>query len=67
MKEEFRDFEVLIPSFDGRSTAERITVSVPMKWDEDLEEYLLTPRAHEIIEDTKARYMGLLLPIQFLK
>jgi len=35
-----------------------------MEWDEELGEFLLTPRAHQIIENTKARYMGLLLPEQ---
>jgi len=67
VKHELRDFEVLIPSTDGHSVVEKITVSVPMILDEDLGEFLLTPEAHEIIENTKARYMGLLLPSQLLE
>jgi transcriptional regulator with XRE-family HTH domain len=64
MNAELRDFEVIIPTVDGKSVADRVTVSVPMIWDEELQTYLLTPQAHEIIDDTKARHMGLLLPSQ---
>jgi DNA-binding transcriptional regulator YiaG len=62
--EQLREFEVLVPSTDGHTTTERVTVRVPMKWDAELEEFLLTAEAQEIIESTKARYMGLLLPTQ---
>jgi DNA-binding transcriptional regulator YiaG len=64
MKTEYKDFEVLIPTPDGESIAEEITVSVPMIWDEEAQDFLLTPEAHEIIENTKIRYMGLLNPEQ---
>jgi DNA-binding transcriptional regulator YiaG len=67
VNQELRDIEVLIPSTDGRSVIEKIMVPVPMIWNEDLGEFLLTPEAHEIIESTKARYMGLLLPNQLLE
>ena len=59
---EYRDFEVLIPDIDGKSIVDRVVVSVPVVWDDELQTYLLTPEAHEIIDNTKARYMGLLLP-----
>jgi len=62
MKEQLREFEVAIPAPDGRSEVEQIKILVPMKWDDDLGEFLLTPEAHEKIENTKARYMGILLP-----
>jgi DNA-binding XRE family transcriptional regulator len=38
---------------------------VPVRWDEELREWLMTAEAHEIIDSTKARLMGLLLPDQF--
>ncbi len=33
-----------------------------MEWDEELQEFLITAKAHKLIDDTKARYMGLLSP-----
>ena len=57
-----RDYEVLIPTADGASVAERISVSVPMEWDPELNEWLITAEAEALIEGTKARHMGLVLP-----
>jgi DNA-binding XRE family transcriptional regulator len=51
----------MVPKPDGTGVAAQIKVNVPVKWDEELREWLLTPKAHEIIENTKARHMGLLL------
>ncbi|MBM3883497.1 MAG: helix-turn-helix domain-containing protein [Verrucomicrobia bacterium] len=62
MKTGTQEFEVLIPNLDGAGVAERVKVSVPVRWDEDLQEWLLTPEAHELIENTKARHLGLMLP-----
>ena len=59
-----RPFEVTIPTPDGESVADRIKIDVPMKWDEDIHDWTLTPEAESLIETTKARYMGLLLPEQ---
>ena len=64
MKTKTENFEVLVPNLDGTDVAERVTVTIPMEWDEELKEWLLTAEAHQIIEDTKARHMGLLLPAQ---
>jgi len=58
-------FEVLVPSLDGTSIAERVPIQVTLEWDEEVKEWLLTPEAHEAIENTQARHMGLLLPAQF--
>ncbi len=33
-----------------------------MEWDPELKEWLITPEAEELLEDTKARHMGLALP-----
>jgi DNA-binding XRE family transcriptional regulator len=64
MKTKNEQFEVLVPNLEGNGVAERVKVVAPMRWDEELQEWLLTPEAHEIIESTKARHMGLLLPAQ---
>ena len=58
-------FEVLVPNLDGTGIADRVVVEIPLEWDEEMQQWLLTPEAHQIIEDTKARHMGLLLPAQF--
>jgi putative zinc finger/helix-turn-helix YgiT family protein len=59
---ELMDFEVLIPTIDGTGIADRITIQVPITRDPETGEELLTPEAHEKIEQTQARYMGLLSP-----
>jgi len=64
MKTKSEEFEILIPNLEGTAVAERVNVIVPLRWDDELNEWLLTPEAHEIIENTKARRMGLLLPAQ---
>jgi transcriptional regulator with XRE-family HTH domain len=65
MRIEQIEFEVSIPNLEGTEVAELVKVMIPVEWDEELKEWLLTPEAHRIIEDTKARRMGLLLPAQF--
>lgn len=65
MKTKIEEFEVLIPSLDGNGIAERVKIPVTVEWDEEVKEWLMTPEAHEIIENTKARLIGLLLPEQF--
>ena len=58
------DFEVIVPNMDGTGVAEKVKVTIPVRWDEEVKEWVLTPEAHQIIDDTKARHMGLLLPAQ---
>jgi DNA-binding transcriptional regulator YiaG len=55
-----RNFEICVPSADGESVASRVSVMVPMTWDETINEWLLTPGAMDEIECVKARHMGLL-------
>ena len=64
MKTKIEEFEVLIPNLDGTNIAERVKVPVTLEWDEEVKEWLLTPEAHQMIEETKARRIGLLLPAQ---
>ncbi|HEY3901117.1 MAG TPA: helix-turn-helix domain-containing protein [Chthoniobacter sp.] len=60
---EMVDFEVLIPTVEGNEIADRITIKIPVIRDATGEE-ILTPEAHELIEQTQARYTGLMLPDQ---
>jgi DNA-binding transcriptional regulator YiaG len=62
MKTKVAKFEVGIPTVDGTGIAERVMVDVPLEWDEEIQEWLLTPEAHRIIEETQTRLMGLILP-----
>ncbi len=55
-------FEVLIPTPDGQDVAERVSIDVVHEWDDEIGEWLLTPESLKLIDDTKARHMGLLLP-----
>lgn len=59
---ELRRFEVTVPTSDGLRVAERVPIFVPMEYDGDLEEWIITPEGRQLIQDTKARHMGLLLP-----
>jgi DNA-binding transcriptional regulator YiaG len=65
VKTKIEEFEVLIPNLAGTDIAQRVKVPVTLEWDEEVKEWLLTPEAHEAIESTKARLIGLLLPAQF--
>lgn len=58
-----RPFEVVVPTADGTAVAERIPIKIPMEWDEELGEWLITPEAEQTLEETKARHMGLMLPV----
>src|SRR6266852_5704463 len=65
MKIKHEQAEVLVPDLEGTAIVERVKVTIPLEWDEEIKEWLLTAEAHKILEDTKARRMGLLLPDQF--
>lgn len=65
MKTRIKDFEVSTLNLEGTEIAEKVKVLVPLRWDEEKDQWVLTPEAHEIVETTKARRMGLLLPAQF--
>ncbi len=59
-----RPFEVTIPQRDGKGIAERVSIMVETRFDAEVGEWLLTPSGIRLIEDTKARYLGLLLPAE---
>jgi DNA-binding transcriptional regulator YiaG len=62
MKTKIESIEVRIPNADGTGVAERVRVEVPLRWDGELNEWLLTEDAHQIIDNTKARHLGLISP-----
>jgi DNA-binding transcriptional regulator YiaG len=62
MKTELRKFKVSVPTLDGAHVAEWVDIEIPMEWDEDVGEWLMTEEGLQQVEETKARYMGLLLP-----
>lgn len=53
---------VNIPNLDGDGIAEVITIKIPVTIDQQSGEEMLTAEAVELIENTKARHMGLMLP-----
>lgn len=61
---ETRSYPVVIPTSDGSAVAYEVPVEVPMEWHQALGEWLITAEAEEIIESTKARHMGLMLPTE---
>lgn len=62
MKIENQKFDVSIPTLDGKGIAEWVSIKIPMEWDDEVQEWLMTPEGDKRVEDTKSRHMGLLLP-----
>jgi putative zinc finger/helix-turn-helix YgiT family protein len=56
------NFEVEIPNAERTEIVETVTIQVPVRRDPATGEAILTADALDLIEDTQARYMGLLLP-----
>jgi DNA-binding transcriptional regulator YiaG len=56
--------QVNIPNLDGDGIAEVVTITIPVTTDPDGGEEMLTTEAIELIENTKARHMGLMLPAE---
>jgi transcriptional regulator with XRE-family HTH domain len=61
---ELIDFEVAIPNADRTKIVETIVIQVPVQRDPRTGEEILTAEALDLIENTQARHMGLLLPEQ---
>lgn len=56
------DTQVHVPNLEGDAIAEIVPIQIPVTIDPHTGEEMLTPEAVELIEDTKARHMGLMLP-----
>jgi transcriptional regulator with XRE-family HTH domain len=67
MKTKTEEFEVLIPNLDATGIGRRVKVQITLEWDEEVQQWLVTPESHELIDRTKARLIGLLLPAQLKK
>jgi len=57
-----RRFDVHIPTPDGEGIDHVVPISITEEWDEEIREWFVTPASEELVEKTKARHMGLLLP-----
>lgn len=57
-----RPFDVHVPNLEGDGIAETVRIEVPVQIDLSSGEEILTPEAHELIEKTKLRLMGLMSP-----
>jgi DNA-binding transcriptional regulator YiaG len=61
MKTKTTDFTLQIPDAEGK-IVRRVKIKVPVEWDEAIGEWMMTPEALRMVEDTKARQMGLIMP-----
>lgn len=59
--------EVLVPEMEGKGIAARISITLPAWKDPRSGEVFYDGEARQLIDDTKARHMGLLLPDQMRK
>jgi len=57
-----RPFDVHIPNFDGDAIAETVRIEVPVRIDPATGDEILTAEAHDLIEKTKSRLLGLMSP-----
>jgi len=61
MKKKLTDFTLQIPDAEGK-IVRRVKVKVPVEWDEAVGEWMMTPEALRMVEDAKAREMGIIMP-----
>ena len=64
MKTNTQAFAIHIPDANGESAERIVSIDVPVRWDEMIDEWVLTEEAHETIDRRKALEMGLLSPAQ---
>jgi DNA-binding transcriptional regulator YiaG len=64
MKTKTQPFAIHIPDANEERAEKIVTIDVPVRWDEMIDEWVLTEEAHEMIESRKALEMGLLSPEQ---
>lgn len=57
-----RPFDVHIPNFEGDAIAETVRIEVPVRIDPETGDEILTAEAHDLIEKTKSRLLGLMTP-----
>ena len=59
-----RSFDVYVPNLEGDGIAEIVPIEIQVRYDPEIGEDVLTQQSLKLIEDTKARRMGLMLPEQ---
>jgi DNA-binding transcriptional regulator YiaG len=59
---EMQPFEVSVPEVSGEGIERLITIQIPMEWDAEIGEWLMTEEGSRLVEETKCRAMGLLTP-----
>jgi len=64
MKTNTQTFAIQIPDANGERAERAVSIDVPVRWDEMIDEWVLTEEAHEMIDNRKALEMGLLSPEQ---
>lgn len=64
MKTKTQAFAIQIPDANGERAERVVSIDVPVRWDEMIDEWVLTEEAHEMIDNRKALEMGLLSPEQ---
>lgn len=64
MKTTTQAFAIHIPDANGETTERIVSIDVPMRWDELIDEWVLTEEANEMIDRRKALEMGLHPPAQ---
>lgn len=55
-------FDVSVPDVSGEGIDRLITIQIPMEWDAEIGEWLMTEEGSRSVEETKCRAMGLLTP-----
>lgn len=60
-------FRIHIPTADRSAVARIVEIQVPARLDQDIGGWVLTEKAHELIENRKAEEIGLLSPEQLLE
>jgi len=56
MKIEKRIFNVPITTLGSNTIAKIVPISVPMEWDDEINEWLMTEEGDKLIKETKIQY-----------
>lgn len=54
MKTNTQIFAIQIPDANGERAERVVLIDVPVRWDEMIDEWVLTEKAHEMIDNRKA-------------
>ena len=57
---ELQPFGVSVPKVSGDGIERFITIQIPMEWDAEISEWLMTEDGSRMVEETKCQAMGLL-------